>query len=173
MNKYMKISFLLSVIAIFAAHGGLSGGAIKPSVSEPEADEQIKWQVISSGGTSSTSPNYQMKGTVGQTAVGHSSSENHGMSHGFWQVFGFCDCIPGDADGSGNHNLLDATHIINYLYKEGPPPTPFATCSGDADCNCAVNLLDVTCLIDYLYKDGPAPCSCQEWVSNCSWPLNK
>jgi hypothetical protein len=89
------------------------------------------------------------------------------------QMLEVCDCIPGDADGSGNHNLLDATHIINYLYKNGPAPTPYQICSGDADCDCKVNLLDVTYLINYLYKNGNPPCSCEQWLINCGPPLRK
>ncbi|UCD94158.1 MAG: hypothetical protein JSU69_10395 [Candidatus Zixiibacteriota bacterium] len=84
-----------------------------------------------------------------------------------------CDCIPGDADGDGKHLILDVTHIINYLYKNGPPPTPYALCSGDADCDCSVLILDVTYLINYLYKNGPPPCDCQTWLSLCGSPLRK
>jgi hypothetical protein len=83
-----------------------------------------------------------------------------------------CDCVPGNADGEGSHNILDVTHIINYLYKEGPAPIPYEACSGDADCNCIVNILDVTYLINYLYKEGPEPCLCETWVSGCG-PLQK
>jgi hypothetical protein len=84
-----------------------------------------------------------------------------------------CDCTPGEADGSGGYNLLDATYIINYLYKNGPPPTPYALCSGDADCNCSINLLDATYIINYLYKNGPPPCTCEQWLINCGPPLRK
>jgi len=84
-----------------------------------------------------------------------------------------CDCIPGDADGSGIYNILDVTYLINYLYKSGPPPTPYALCSGDADCNCQINILDVTYLINYLYKSGNPPCTCEQWLINCGPPLRK
>jgi len=84
-----------------------------------------------------------------------------------------CDCIPGDADGSGIHNILDVTYLINYLYKGGPPPVPYALCSGDADCNCQINILDVTYLINYLYKGGNPPCTCEQWLINCGPPLRK
>jgi uncharacterized Ntn-hydrolase superfamily protein len=61
----------------------------------------------------------------------------------------------GDADNNGSINLLDVTHIINYLYKEGPPPTYDE--AGDPDASGGTNLLDVTYIINYLYKFGPAP----------------
>lgn len=66
-----------------------------------------------------------------------------------------CEYVCGDADGNGAVNLLDITYLIDYLYRDGPPPEPFA--AGDADGNGDVNLLDITYLIDYLYKDGPEP----------------
>jgi len=65
------------------------------------------------------------------------------------------DGIYGDADCNCNYNILDATYLINHLYREGPAPT--CTLGGDANDDEAINILDVTCLINYLYKDGPAP----------------
>jgi hypothetical protein len=63
--------------------------------------------------------------------------------------------VCGDADNSGAINLLDATYLVNYLYKEGPEPEyPGA---GDPDASGGTNILDVTYIINYLYKDGPEP----------------
>jgi C1A family cysteine protease len=74
-------------------------------------------------------------------------------------VVSYIECgdsyVCGDADGSGEVNLLDATYIINYLYKDGPPPDPEE--AADADGSGALNLLDATFIINYLYKDGPEP----------------
>jgi len=64
--------------------------------------------------------------------------------------------LPGDANGDFIVNLLDVTHIINWLYKGGNVPRwPGWRANADGDGN--FNLLDVTCLIDYLYKDGDRP----------------
>jgi hypothetical protein len=84
-----------------------------------------------------------------------------------------CDCLPGDANNTGTHNILDCTYLISYLYKGGPPPIPYALCSGDANCSCTINILDVTYLINYLYKGGLPPCSCEEWLDACGPPLRK
>jgi hypothetical protein len=139
-----------------------------------KAGEQINWQVISSGGGDGSSANYQLSGTVGQTAVGTGSSASYGLGHGFWQDFGAgggpCDCMPGDANNTGTHNILDCTYLISYLYKGGPAPVPYEVCSGDANKTCGINILDVTYLINYLYKGGPPPCSCEEWVAACGQP---
>lgn len=138
--------------------------------------EEITWQVISSGGTSGSSANYQLSGTVAQTAVGSGGSTNYRLNHGFWQDFGEagpCDCIPGDANDTQSHNILDVTYIINYLYKGGAAPIPYAVCSGDPNVTCSINILDVTYLINYLYKGGSPPVSCEDWVSGCGPPLRK
>jgi hypothetical protein len=78
-----------------------------------------------------------------------------------------CECVPGDADGSATFNMLDILHLIAYLYKGGPTPTPYTICSGDADGSCSLNMLDILHLIAYLYKGGPAPVSCETWVGSC------
>jgi hypothetical protein len=63
--------------------------------------------------------------------------------------------ICGDANGDGTINILDVTHLVDYLYREGPPPLPSE--AGDADGSVEINILDATYLINYLYKDGPPP----------------
>lgn len=141
--------------------------------SEPKAGEKIEWQVLSSGGTSGSSTNFKMQGTVSQTAIGPGASTNFKLNSGFWQKFTtfVCDCKPGDANNSGNFNALDVTYIINFLYKHGPAPKPYALCSGDANSNCVINALDVTYMINFLYKHGPTPGDCATWVSHCGMPL--
>ncbi len=62
----------------------------------------------------------------------------------------------GDADGSGEINLLDILLLIGNLYSGGPPPT-YDYYMGDADGSGRINLLDVLYLIDYVYEDGPVP----------------
>jgi len=64
-----------------------------------------------------------------------------------------CEFVCGDADFSGSFNILDIVYIINYLYKDGPPPVIDGI--ADADGDGITNLLDITHFIDYLYKDGP------------------
>jgi hypothetical protein len=66
-----------------------------------------------------------------------------------------CDFECGDARGDGQINLLDATYLILYLYKGGPPPVPLE--AGDANASGEINMLDVTYIINYLYRGGPEP----------------
>jgi len=61
----------------------------------------------------------------------------------------------GDPNNGGSVNILDATYLINYLYKDGPAPDPDP--SADVNNSEDINILDVTYLINYIYRDGPEP----------------
>lgn len=129
---------------------------------------EIKWEVISGGGTDAQSPSFHMTATLGQTAVGPGESESFKISQGYWQDFGSssanCCQIPGDANYDGIVNILDITYLISYLYKGGPPP--LCMYHGDANGDCLINILDITYLISYLYKGGPPPIcadNCPGW----------
>jgi hypothetical protein len=84
-----------------------------------------------------------------------------------------CDCIPGDANGDGQINIGDAVYIISYVFKGGPAPFPYATCSGDANCDCQCNIGDAVYLISFVFSGGPPPCACDEWLGLCGPPLRK
>lgn len=61
----------------------------------------------------------------------------------------------GDASGDGKVGLEDAIYLLNYLFKEGPVPTPLHV--GDPNDDCIINLADVIYLLNYLFKNGTAP----------------
>ncbi len=82
-----------------------------------------------------------------------------------------CDCLPADADGDGYVRIFDATYIINYLYLNGPEPTPYALCSADGNADCVVNLFDVLWVIYWLYLGGSYIYTCDEWLVHCGPPL--
>jgi len=68
----------------------------------------------------------------------------------------------GDADNSGSINVIDATFIINWLYKSGPAPEPDIALA-DADCSGGLNILDAAYIIHYLYESGPEPPLCYKY----------
>jgi len=77
-----------------------------------------------------------------------------------------CECLPGDANDDNDdeqYNVGDAVYIITYVFKGGPPPTPWPICSGDPNGDCQVNVGDAVYLINYVFKGGPAPATCEEW----------
>ena len=63
--------------------------------------------------------------------------------------------VDGDANGDGLLDLGDAIHVLNYLFKSGPPPVPIV--AGDANCDDLIDLADVVYLLNYLFKGGPVP----------------
>jgi hypothetical protein len=62
----------------------------------------------------------------------------------------------GDTNGDGDINIADVIFLVNYLFLDGPAPTPLA--AGDADSSGEVDIADVIFLINYLFLDGPPPC---------------
>ena len=86
---------------------------------------------------------------------------------------GPCDCSPGDANGDGSVNVGDAVYLISYIFKGGPAPTPYPTCSGDANGDCACNVGDAVYIISYVFKGGPPPVTCEQWVAVCGTPIYK
>lgn len=71
--------------------------------------------------------------------------------------------LPGDVNGDFSVNLLDVTHLINWLYKgDSGPRWPKWRANANADR--AYNLLDVTYIIRYLYKEGPRPRIASAWM---------
>jgi len=84
-----------------------------------------------------------------------------------WDYRGPCDCRPGNTNDDATINLFDITHIISYLYLDGPPPIPYELCSGDPNADCTCDIFDITYLIDYLYLSGPPPATCVEWRDAC------
>jgi PKD repeat protein len=65
------------------------------------------------------------------------------------------DTLFGDANMDGTVNLSDVIFLLNYLFKEGPPPVPLEV--ADATCNGIVDLADAIYLLNYLFKGGPPP----------------
>jgi len=62
----------------------------------------------------------------------------------------------GDANGDGVVDVGDVVYLINYLFKNGPAPSPLQT--GDVNLDAVVDVGDIVYLINYLFKAGPPPC---------------
>jgi hypothetical protein len=167
MKNTPKVARLLAVIVIFAVMVSAAiadsraperPATISETAKQERSGETIDWEVISAGGTEATSENYQIAGTSGQTAIGGGTSENYGVSQGYWQeIDEGPDFICGDADGNTIVNISDAVYLIAYIFGGGPAPDPLL--SGDADCNEIVNISDTVYLIAYIFGGGPAPCA--------------
>jgi hypothetical protein len=125
----------------------------------PASGEEINWNVLAGGGQiSGTSASFILGSSLGQTAVGMGSSSTKAVNHGFWQNFtaGGVQCVPGDADASGNSDIDDVVYLITYIFGGGPPPVPDACC-GDANGSGNVDIDDAVYLIAYIFSGGPPP----------------
>jgi len=143
---------------------------------ESKEGEQVCWETVSAGAQTSHAGGYFLSGTVGQVAVGVVNSPNHGTIQGFHQDFGaffVCDCVPGNVNEDSYINVLDILDLIDYKFREGPPPLPYDVCSGDVNRDCYVNVIDIMLLIDYKFKEGEPPCECPDWVTSCGPPIIK
>lgn len=61
----------------------------------------------------------------------------------------------GDVNSDASVTVSDLVYLINYLFKESPPPQPMA--SGDINKDGQINTGDIVFLINYLFKGGPSP----------------
>ncbi len=67
------------------------------------------------------------------------------------------DEICGDLDKDLKVNVLDVVYLINYKFKNGPPPEPVMAADFNSDGE--IDIYDVVAFINYKYKDGPDICN--------------
>jgi hypothetical protein len=63
--------------------------------------------------------------------------------------------IQGDINNSGDVEISDVVHLINYLFRGGPPP--YFLPAADVNTDCHLGLSDVVYLINYLFRGGKSP----------------
>lgn len=133
--------------------------------------EQIKWQVISSGGTDGSSASYQLKGTAGQLTVGEGSSDNYGLRHGYWQNFssGGGTCCLGPMRGNVDNvagdviDISDLVFLVDYMFTGGAAPTCWSEANVDGigpEDSSGIDISDLVYLVDYMFTGGPPPPAC-------------
>lgn len=69
-----------------------------------------------------------------------------------------CDMSCGDICGDGRVTIGDAVYLINYLFRDGPPPAE--TRRADVDCSGAVDMGDAIILVNLLFRDGAGLTCC-------------
>lgn len=99
----------------------------EPSLRSPQAGNAIHWSCVSSGGGSSASGNFNLSGTIGQTAAGPVASGSYINHQGFWQYFqevaAHC-CIGGsvsDVNCSGTIDITDIQVMVDHLFLSLEP----------------------------------------------------
>ena len=124
------------------------------NAASPDSFYQLnRFSINAAGAIDDSSASYRLGLSLGEPVVGTASSASYQTGTGFWGEP--CLFKRGDANGDGVIDVGDVVYIINYLYRNGDPPSPME--AGDANCDGIVNVGDVVYLINYLYKGGPAP----------------
>ncbi|EQB63245.1 MAG: hypothetical protein RBG1_1C00001G0824 [candidate division Zixibacteria bacterium RBG-1] len=66
-----------------------------------------------------------------------------------------CLAKAGDVTGEGSITLPDVVALINFVFRNGPAPSP--ACRGNVDGNAVINLADIVYLINRIFRSGSAP----------------
>ena len=145
--------------------GSISKESLNPGATQqsPAASYDIPWQSINGGGAPSSSTNYSVNASVGQSAIGFATSTNYQAGIGYWYGSNAptsCDCpYQSDFDANGILDALDLNELIDILFFGGVnPQDPLCpTTRGDFDNSGVPDALDLNDLIDHLFFGGTPP----------------
>jgi hypothetical protein len=126
------------------------------------ATYEINWESVNAGGGPSSSTNYSVNASAGQSTIGYATSANYEAGAGYWYgTGGGCSCpFQSDFDEDGFLTALDLSACIDILFAGSPDvsdpdcPSPRA----DFDCDSFSTALDLGMLIDHLFAGGDGPC---------------
>jgi hypothetical protein len=168
MNMLQKTKRLVLTAALLLMLAAVGGIAAEEDTTEISAGEEVKWQVLSSGGGAMTLSGYRINGTLGQTAVGVTVMAEHSIHQGFWQSFeeDCCGRYTGgytgntNCDTEGKRSLADITILIDHLYLSQDPLCCRANGNVNGSLDGEITLNDIMRLIDHIYisAEETAPC---------------
>jgi len=135
---------------------------------------QIPWQSINGGGAPSASTNYQVNASVGQSAIGYSTSASYQHGAGYWYGANVASCacpFQADLDGNTFIDAVDLALVIDIVFF-GAADITDPTCPAsraDFDFNGFADAVDLALLIDHVFFGQPGPCDpCNPVQSTCS-----
>jgi hypothetical protein len=145
-------------------HVGFGGVAMMVGVPIGPLEHMVSWHISPTG--------LAVPGTIGTFCIdtgfvppsaaqnvfigmdGHAMRPDYDCTH-CWPVKLIC----GNPNGDNDVNVGDAVFMINYVFREGPPPDPWWL--GDANCDGTLNVGDVVFLIAAAFRYGPQPECCE------------
>jgi hypothetical protein len=74
-----------------------------------------------------------------------------------YYIFHYETYTCGDMNHNSMVNVADVTWLIDFLFRNGPPPVTYP--AGDVNCDSGVNVADLTYLVDFLFRSGRSPCA--------------
>lgn len=135
------------------------------SVLAQAVDYAITKQVFSNGTTNSSGGDYDLRGTLRQTAVGAPYTSPMFVHEGFWASEQpddpCCYFISGNIDYSPDDalDISDQVYLVDFMFNSGPAPPCFDEANVDGF-NSTIDISDLVYLVDYMYTSGPAPVAC-------------
>ncbi|MBI5866861.1 MAG: hypothetical protein HZB43_00980 [candidate division Zixibacteria bacterium] len=138
------------------------GGKGSPSAASTTSTYTINWSSINGGGlTNSSSPNYSMGNSMGQSVAGSATSASYQMGTGFWYgAGGGCSCpSQGDINSDAVIDVFDVIGVIGIAFSGDPDPQDpgCPRMRGDVDNNGVTDVFDVIYLIATAFSGGASP----------------
>lgn len=141
----------------------------QPEAAASAATYEIDWYSINGGGTvNSSSANYKMGASIGQSVAGAASSASYQMGIGFWYGAGasgscVCDCHADPAPiGScdGVQDVLDVVQTVNVAFRGAASILdPNVNCpyeTTDVNCSASTDVLDVVRMVNVAFRGANA-----------------
>lgn len=148
----------LSVGRTPSASGGFG------AASSASAAFVIPWQSINAGGGPSSSANYAVNASVGQSTIGEASSTNYGVGVGYWYGASgggggcACDCHA-DPSCDSQTDVFDIVHAVNVGFRnESDVADPNPLCprnTTDVDCDGDTDVFDVVKFVNVAFRNEP------------------
>ena len=91
---------LIAVLVCFRVVGAQTGPDLTQEVAFAQfpgmdsASYSLDWDVLANGGEVMTSTSYRLQSTLGQNAIGTSSSVSYSLHGGFWQLLNYYLFLP-------------------------------------------------------------------------------
>ena len=136
--------------------------SVQPEAAASAATYEIDWYSINGGGTvNSSSTNYRMGASIGQSVAGAASSASYQMGIGFWYGAGgggscACNCHNDPICDAVISNAQDVVATINVAFRGAAALIdPNANCpyeQSDFNCDTFTSVLDVVKVINVAFR---------------------